>query len=290
MNTNQLLYFATVGKYSNITRAAAELHISQPAITKSIHQLEEELGVILLNRSQNRVTLTYEGQVLLKRSQDLLLRMQALQDEMCDYGKLRRNTIKVGIPPAIGTLLLPGLDLAVREELGIEMDVFESGSQHCIQQVASGELDMAIVLLEERDETDLDCEILLETSFDFCTHRDSPFRGRTEVHPSELEQEKLILFYPGIMIHQLLKTYHLTPKFVLRSSQVSTIRNYIHCGLASTFQFPEAFRDDPAIISIPLQKKIPLYLAMVKRHGSLSCQGARKVYSLIQKRTLSGIL
>ena len=44
MNANQLFYFATVGKYSNITKAAAELHISQPAITKSIQQLEEELA------------------------------------------------------------------------------------------------------------------------------------------------------------------------------------------------------------------------------------------------------
>lgn len=287
MNANQLLYFATVGKYSNITKAAAELHISQPAITKSIQQLEEELGIVLLDRSKNRVTLTYEGQVLLKRSQALLLQMQALKDEMCDYGRLRRNTIKVGIPPAIGTLLLPRLDMDIRDELGIEMEVFEAGSQYCIQQVSSGELDMAIVLLEQRDETDLDCEILLETSFDFCTNENSPFRGRAEVHPSELENEKLILFYPGVMIRQLFNTYQLKPKFVLRSNQVATIQKYLHYGLASTFQFPEVFRDDPAIISIPLQKRIPLYLAIVKRRGFLSCQGAQRAYSFIRKRALS---
>lgn len=216
MNANQLFYFATVGKYSNITKAAAELHISQPAITKSIQQLEEELG--------------------------------------------------------------------------IEMDVFEAGSQYCIEQVSSGELDLAIVLLEEKDETDLDRAILLESSFDFCTNRNSPFRDRTEVHPSELENEKLILFYPGIMIHQLLKTYHLTPKFVLRSSQVSTIRKYLQCGLASTFQFPEVFQGDPQIISIPLQKKIPLYLAVLKRHGSLSCQGAQRAYSFFRKQTIAAFL
>lgn len=290
MNINQLLYFASVGKYNNITKASKELHVSQPAITKSIQQLEDELGILLLNRKQNHITLTYEGEVLLKRSQDVLLNLQTLRDEMRDYGKLRRNTIKVGIPPAIGTLLLPKLDIAIQNDLQIDMEVFESGSQHCIQQVACGELDMAFVLLEKEDETDLDCEILLDTSFDFCTNQNSPFKTRSCIDPRELENEKIILFYPGLLIQQMMEFYNLKPKFLLRSNQVLTIQRYLHCGLASTFQFPEVFANDPTIISIPLQKKIPLYLAMVKRHGSGSCLSAQRVFRYVQKNSICNFI
>ena len=61
MDIRELEYFITVSELNNFTAAAERLHVSQPAISKAIHKLEEELGVHLLDRTQKKVLLTEEG-------------------------------------------------------------------------------------------------------------------------------------------------------------------------------------------------------------------------------------
>jgi len=72
MELRHLRYFAAVAEDLNFTKAAAKLHLAQPSLTRQIHKLEEELGVLLLNRSKNQVTLTEEGRSFLVDVQRLL--------------------------------------------------------------------------------------------------------------------------------------------------------------------------------------------------------------------------
>ena len=72
MELRHLRYFAAVAEELNFTKAAARLHLAQPSLTRQIHKLEAELGVLLLNRSKNQVTLTEEGRSFLVDVQRLL--------------------------------------------------------------------------------------------------------------------------------------------------------------------------------------------------------------------------
>src|SRR5512142_2795607 len=65
MELRHLRYFVAVAENLNFTKAAAKLHLAQPSLTRQIHNLEEEIGVRLLNRSKNQVTLTEEGRSFL---------------------------------------------------------------------------------------------------------------------------------------------------------------------------------------------------------------------------------
>ena len=73
MELGQLRYFVALAEELNITRAAESLRLAQPSLTRPIHNLEEELGVSLLNRSKNQVSLTEEGRSFLVDAKRLVV-------------------------------------------------------------------------------------------------------------------------------------------------------------------------------------------------------------------------
>ena len=72
MEIRVLKYFLTIAREENITRAAEQLHITQPTLSRQMMQLEEELGVRLFQRNRVSVTLTEEGRLLRRRAQEIL--------------------------------------------------------------------------------------------------------------------------------------------------------------------------------------------------------------------------
>ena len=85
MNINQLVYFVTVVKYNNITKAAKELYISQPAISLAIKDLEKEFGLTLFKRKNNVLTLTQHGKYLYDLSMPLIQEYNNVNERMNDY-------------------------------------------------------------------------------------------------------------------------------------------------------------------------------------------------------------
>lgn len=70
MRLTQLKYFQAVCRYQNMTRAAAELHVSQPSLSNAIHELEDEFGMVLFRRKSRGIALTEQGGDLLQRSRE----------------------------------------------------------------------------------------------------------------------------------------------------------------------------------------------------------------------------
>lgn len=283
MKLNQLYYFKCVCKHGNITNAAGELHISQPAVTKAIQELEGELGVTLLHRTNKNVELTTEGKIFLKKSSAILSELEALSDEMRDLGHLRRKSIKIGVPPTIGTMVLPKLSIIAAQKFDVELEIFDHSSDEVISAVENDELDLAIVLMKENYYPGIDYQVLRESKLCFCTSRNNPLARAKEIHISQLENERIIYFYPGELIHKLFAQYKITPKYILRSNQMITISNYISAGMASTMQFPEAFAQYPDICAIPLADPVPLRISIIKKRGKHQFEAAQKLYDYLAK-------
>src|SRR5699024_8188937 len=109
MELQQLKYFKMLCHYRNFTRTAQEFNISQPSITVSIKKLEEELGVKLLERNKKYVKITPVGEVFFKRINDNLKQVQNTSNEINYYKLNQKKTNPIGIPPMIGSYLLPHL-------------------------------------------------------------------------------------------------------------------------------------------------------------------------------------
>ena len=105
MDFRQLEYFTAVARLRSFTRAAEELHVSQPTITTCIKNMEEELGIPLLVRDKRRVMLTYEGETFLVKARSVLEQFEQMiqdtQELACSYDQV----LNMGITPVTGSFL-----------------------------------------------------------------------------------------------------------------------------------------------------------------------------------------
>ncbi len=109
MNLRQLQVLLTVAEAGAVTVGAERLHISQPAVSKHIRELEEELGTPLFDRHPRGVTLTAGGEVVLHHARRMLALQQAARDELAALRGVRSGRLAIGASTTIGSYLLPGL-------------------------------------------------------------------------------------------------------------------------------------------------------------------------------------
>ena len=109
MDTKALRYFQTVAEFASYSRGAEFLRLSQPALSRQIKRLEDELGTARFIRHGHGVTLTEAGRMLLARSQVILRQIDQARAEIREGGSGLAGTVTLAVPPAAGTYLVPGV-------------------------------------------------------------------------------------------------------------------------------------------------------------------------------------
>ncbi len=146
MELDQLRHFLKVAEHANFTRAAAEVKLSQPALSRSIARLEEELGQPLLERQTRSVTLTDCGQMLLDRARQILHLVEDTEAQFQDDGRTGR--IRVAAIPTIAPYFLPEQLRGFRRRFPeASVIVHEDTTDHLLKRLNEGSIDVAIAAL-----------------------------------------------------------------------------------------------------------------------------------------------
>jgi LysR family transcriptional regulator, cyn operon transcriptional activator len=146
MDLRQLQYFLTVVESGGFTRAASRLHISQPAISLAVRQLEQRLGIVLLERRDRQVRPTPAGERLVEHARDILSRIAKAEQSVRTGDACELQTIRIGVPVLIGSSWLPAIiSQFVEEYPRVRLTILPMGAREAEQRVASGELDLGIV-------------------------------------------------------------------------------------------------------------------------------------------------
>ena len=106
MELRQLEYFLEVCNTRSFTKASENLRVTQPSITKSIQNLEYELGVSLFDRGLKPIGLTEAGELLRRRLRPILHELQEAMQEISDLSSNKREIVRIGIPPMAGLRLI----------------------------------------------------------------------------------------------------------------------------------------------------------------------------------------
>ena len=147
MNLEQLRGFAEIAETGHFTRAAEQLHLAQPSLSRQISALESDLGVELFQRTRGNVSLTAAGERLLPLARRMLADAESARNEMAELAGLRKGRIRLGAPPTLCTTLVPEVLAEFHEQYpGVEIRILESGSRSLIAALMEGSLDLALIV------------------------------------------------------------------------------------------------------------------------------------------------
>ncbi|MCB1207212.1 MAG: LysR family transcriptional regulator [Verrucomicrobiae bacterium] len=146
MEFQQLEQFVALARTRNFTRAAAELNLSQSALSRAIQKLEDQVGQPLFERKPREVVLTDLGGLLLDRAKEILKLVEDTFSLLSEAG--RHGRIRLGAIPTIAPYFLPGLLRSFAEEQpDISVVVMEDTTENLIRRCSHGEIDLAILAL-----------------------------------------------------------------------------------------------------------------------------------------------
>jgi DNA-binding transcriptional LysR family regulator len=201
LDVQALRYFVEVARRQGFTRASESLHVTQPAISKAVKALEEELGTPLLLRERRRVQLTDAGRVVLERAQGVLDSLRVLQEEVVELAALRRGRLRIGVPPIVGGAFFPPLLAEFHQAYpGIVLELREEGSRHIEALVTNRELDVGAVVLPT-DERAFGTMPFARDQLCAVFHPGHPFARRRTLALRQLEGTPFVLYRPDFALH-----------------------------------------------------------------------------------------
>jgi DNA-binding transcriptional LysR family regulator len=204
VDVQALRYFVEVARRQGFTRASETLHVTQPAISKMVKALEEELGTPLLVRERRRVTLTDAGRLVLERAQGVLDSLRAIEEEVVELARLRRGRLRLGLPPMVGVTFFPPLLAEFHTAYpGVVLELREEGSHHIEALVADRELDVGAVVLPT-DEQLFATLPFVRDDLRAVLHPHHPLASRRALALRDLAGYPFVLYRPEFALHGLI--------------------------------------------------------------------------------------
>jgi len=297
MDIQALRYFVEVARKQGFTRASESLHVTQPAISKMVRALEEELGTPLLVRERRRVTLTDAGRLVLERAQGIIDALHGIEEEVVQLASLRRGRLRIGMPPIVGVAFFPPLLAEFHTaHPGIMLELREEGSHHIEALVLERELDVGAVVLPT-DEKAFGTMPFVHDVLHAVLHPSHPLVGRKTIALPELEGTPFVLYRPEFALHghilEACRRAGFTPHVASESSHWDFIVAMVAANIGVALLPQTICRQlDPAQVrTIPMTEPIiPWDVALIWRRDRHLPPATRAWLDLAQRRLLAGTL
>ena len=257
MDVQHIRYFLAVAKHESFSKAAEELFVTQPILTRCVKNLEKELGVQLIERSTKHFTLTEAGQILLRQGSQLLQQHKDIYRQMEDLADGQA-----------GELRIPKLVTQFRKSHpGVRITIRERGSLTVVQDVLEGGADIGLVMLPLANEEHLQIIPIVKDEIHAVVHKQHPMAKLESVHIRQLERLDLITYNQNTTLYhafeKLCRQEGFSPVIAYQSMMpgfILDILSYGDCvGIFPAPMLRQAKRDD--LVSIPLvpQKKDAMF-------------------------------
>ncbi|WP_336800201.1 LysR family transcriptional regulator [Kaistia sp. MMO-174] len=289
MEFRTLRAFVEVVRQGGFSQAAKTVFATQSTVSKAVKQLEEEIGVPLLDRIGHRSVLTVAGEVVYRRGVRLLADRDDLLAELDEIRGLKRGALRLGLPPVgSSTLFAPLFALYRQRYPGIDVRLVEHGSAQLAESLRAGEIDFAGALIPTSEE--FDWQVVRREPLVALVPASHPLVGRRSVTLADLRETPFILFESGFALHRVVldacQRAGFEPNIVAQSSQIDFMIELVGAGLGAAFlpRMIAAQRRQSAVRHLLLDEPgTEWHMAMTWRRGAFLSAAAQAWLDLVRE-------
>ena len=258
----QLRILKAIATEKNFTKAAKRLYLSQPSLSKQLKILEKNLDISLINRKNNKISLTENGQVFLEYSERIL----ALCEESCraliDLKNGERGNLRVGASQTIGTYLMPRvLALFAQTYPQMQLKVQVNSTRIIAKDVINREIDIAVVGGDIPNDLkkNLKVENFIEDEFSLIIPKYHPFSTKEHILKEDLYHLNFITlnsdstirkFVDNILIQNKIDINQL--KIIMQLNSIEGIKTAVSLGLGAAFVSSSAIEKEIKLKTIEI--------------------------------------
>ncbi|MFP4977023.1 LysR family transcriptional regulator [Paenibacillus sp. CN-4] len=266
-----LIVFIAVAEQQNFTRAAEQLHITQPAVSSYIQGLERALDCKLLERTNKYVRLNKAGEAVYRHAKEIMNLYTRMENILDDLKHTAHGPLSIGASYTFGEYILPHVIAELRRRFpSVQPDITIANSKVIFEQVSRRQLDAGIIEGEIRQAEHVTTIPFAEDRMEIAVSARHPLAGQAEITPAELEAETWIIREEGSGTREMQeKTFEqlgIRPRSLMVFGSTQAIKESIEAGLGLTLLSLWTLRKELAEGSIRLLK-LPGF--PLSRHFSL---------------------
>jgi len=280
MLARHIQYFLAVAEHHSFTRAAAALHVSQPALSQQVRQLEESLGAQLFDRSGRVTRLTDAGEAYLRYARRASQELQEGKRAIHDVGDLSRGSLRVAVTPTFTTYLIgPLVEAFHRRYPNITLKVREIAQEHMEDLLLADELDLGIAF-EEVHSLDIESRHLLVETLALVVGSRHPLAGTRRVGLEALNDESLILlsaeFATREQIDRYCRQHDVRPRVQMEANAIGAVIEVVRRTTLSTLLPATIAQAHADLIAIELDPmRLQRTAVLMQRKGAYQTSAAR---------------
>jgi len=280
MDKRKLEIFHTVALLGSFSQAAEQLHIAQSAVSVAVRKLEDELGLLLIDRRERQIRLTVEGERLYKHAATILRQFQEAQQDMAALNNLSAGLVSFSTTAMMGSYFFPPLIRQFKQQYpDIDFRIITEGTERVLERIDNGDIDMGVVntqgLTDQQDSLKL-CDQAIVV----CVAEDNPLASRQSISEDEYCQQRLVLYRQNYYLRQLSmklhETHQHTPDIAVETDLLGMIIQLVRAGEGVTLALQVAVDAEPGVVGVPFDTPQQLSLSLAwskKRQLSVANQG-----------------
>jgi DNA-binding transcriptional LysR family regulator len=294
MNLHHLRLFTAVVNHGGFTKAAASLHLSQPAISKSLNELERQLNLTLLERNGRSIRLTDAGQALYARAREIFGVEWIAEQELREIRGLKRGVLRIGASTTIATYMLPPyLGRFHLRHPGIRIRATSANTRTVLRMLLESRADIALVE-GPVSHPQVEVQPWLDDELVVISHPQHRLLSRNDVDVGMLVREQFIVREPGSGTRDVsaraLALHGVRLTNPMRVGGTESIKQGVAAGLGLAIVSRAAAADQLAVGKISVLSVNGLVirrtLAQIKLRGRVPTAAARELELLLAQGTV----
>jgi len=291
MNLRDLEYLIAIAEELHFHKAAEKCFVSQPTLSGQIKKLEEELGVLLIERSNRQVMMTYAGKAIVEQARQVISSTRVIKEMAQSFSDPMQAEIQLGLIPTVAPYLLPKIMAPLRQQYPqLKLWLHEYQTHVLLEKLRCAELDLLILALpidsHEFSEWDL-----FQEPFWLAVSRDDDLANRPCIELEDINQKEILLLEEG----HCLRDHALDVCYLAGASEsnnfhatsLETLRHMVGEGMGITLlpelAVPKRAITEENICYIPFKQPVPTRrIGMLFRKGSYREKAYGQIANIIR--------